>query len=102
MENPFDLSRKRAPRVVTVLGTKIQVRTFKHLELDGHDLLGRFESDKMQISLLKRDEWRSVLWHEMAHAALFLSGAGEGLTASKEEAIVLVIEHALFPFINGR
>jgi hypothetical protein len=98
--NPFDPSRTRPPRVVTVLGTKIQVRTFRHLILDGHDLLGRFQSDKMQISLLKREDWRSTLFHEMIHAALFLSGAGEGLTYTKEESIVQCLEYALFQFVK--
>lgn len=101
MASPFDPSRKRPPRVVTVLGTKIQVRTFKHLTLDGYDLLGRFESDKMLISLLKRDEWRALLFHEMIHAALYLSGAGEGLTMTKEESIVVALENALLPLMKG-
>ena len=102
MASPFDPSRTRPPRVVTVLGVKIQVRTFKHLELNGQDLLGRFESDKMQISLLKNCDWRSVLLHEILHGILYLSGAGEGLTMSKEEQICLALEHALFLIINGR
>lgn len=102
MVNPFDPDRKRAPRVVTVLGVKIQVRTFKKLQLDGHDLLGRFESDKMQISLLRQDGWRVILWHEITHAALMISGVGEGLSMSKEEQICTVLESALFPFIKGR
>ena len=102
MDNPFHPDRKRAPRVVTVLGVKIQVRTFKKLQLDGHDLLGRFESDKMQISLLRQDGWRKILLHEILHCILYLAGSGEGLTVSREEQICSSIENGLFPFIKGR
>jgi hypothetical protein len=98
--SPFDPSRSRPPRVVTVLGTKIQVRIVKTLESEGHDLLGSFEPDKLRIFLLKSENWRTVLFHEIIHAALHLSGAGEGLTFNKEESIVLALEYALFQFVK--
>jgi hypothetical protein len=98
--NPFDPSRKLPPRVVYVSGKKLRVRVVKYLEADGHDLLGAFNSESMTIFLLSRSNWRSVLFHEMLHAALYISGASEGLTYNKEESIVLALEHAMFPFFE--
>lgn len=100
MVSPFDPSRKHPPRVVTVLGHKVRVRVIRCLMDDGDDLLGAFNSENMTIFLLKSSDWRTVLFHEIIHCSLYLSGACEGLSNSKEESIVLALEHALFPLIS--
>jgi hypothetical protein len=97
----FAPERKHPPRVVAVLGHKIKVRVCKYLEADGTDLLGAFNAEDKTIFLLKGCDWRSVLFHEITHAVLYLSGAGEGLSYSKEETIVMSIEHGLFPFVRS-
>ena len=99
MVSPFDKSRKHPPRVVTVLGHKIKIRVIKNLIDDGDDLLGAFNSENMTIFLLKRPNWHHVLFHELLHASIYLSGAGEGMSINKEESIVLALEHAIFPLI---
>ena len=45
--------------------------------------------------------WKQTLLHESIHACLYFSGAGEGLTMSKEESIVLALEHGLWPLLFG-
>ena len=101
MVSPFDIARKHPPRVVVVLGHKIKIRTVEYLEDEGTDLLGAFNAETLTIFLLKCPQWRSVLFHEITHCALYLSGASEGLSNSREEAIVLALEHALYPLIGG-
>jgi hypothetical protein len=92
--------RPRPPRSVTVLGHKLKVKVVPYLEADGDDLLGAFNSESKTIFLLKGCDWRSVLLHEICHAVLYLSGASEGLTMTKEESIVLALEHGLLPIIR--
>lgn len=92
-------NRARPPRSVNVLGHKLQVRVVPYLEDDAQELLGAFNSETKTIFLLKGCDWRSVLLHEICHAILYFSGASEGLTATKEESIVLALEHGLSPII---
>ena len=91
--------RPRPPRVVTVLGQKLKVRVMPYLDDDGAELLGAFNSETKTIFILKGQDWRPILLHEIVHAILFFSGASEGLSQSKEESIVLALEHGLTPFI---
>lgn len=99
MASKFPFNGKRPPRSVTVCGHKIAVKVSEHLDDDGTDLLGAFNSETKTIYLLKGCNWKSVLLHEITHAALYLTGASEGLTLSKEESLVLALEHALGPLI---
>jgi hypothetical protein len=50
---------------------------------------------------LRGTNWKQTLFHESIHAALYFSGAAEGLTMSKEESIVLALEHGLWPLLFG-
>jgi len=92
-------SRKRPPRVVTILGHKIKVRIKPYLEDDGVELYGAFDYNSKTIWLMKGCDWRGVLLHEMCHAVLALSGTGEGLGQAKEESIVVALEHSLAPLL---
>lgn len=94
-KSPFD--RKRPPRTVTIMGHKVKVRVVPYLEDDSDELLGAFNGETKTIFILKDCDWRSVLLHECCHAILYFSGASEGLTYSKEESIVLALEHGLGP-----
>lgn len=95
MANKSPFKNKRPPRSVTVCGHKLKVRVVPYLEADGDDLLGAFNGETKTIYLLRGCDWRSVLLHECIHACLYLSGASEGLTQSKEEGIVLSLEHGI-------
>ena len=90
--------RKRFPRSITILGHKISVKVVEHLEDEGNELLGAFNAETKTIYLVKGCD-KSVLFHEACHAAIYLSGNSEGLSASKEEALVLALEHAIFPLV---
>ncbi|NCX94579.1 MAG: hypothetical protein EBX40_07880 [Gammaproteobacteria bacterium] len=82
------------------MGHKIKVRIVEHLEADNTELYGCWSYDTKTIFLSKNCDWPSVLLHEMTHAIASLSGWNEGLTQSKEESIVVAIEHALAPLIR--
>lgn len=91
--------RCRPPRVVTVLGHKLKVKVVPYLEDDCEELLGAFNSELKTIYLVKSCNWRAVLLHEIMHAILHYSATGEGLSLSKEESIVLSLEHGLSPIL---
>jgi hypothetical protein len=92
-KSPF--SGKRPPRSVTVCGHKLKVKVVPYLEDDSQELLGAFNGETKTIYLLRGCDWKSVLLHECCHAVLYFCGASEGLTATKEENIVLALEHGL-------
>ena len=92
--------RKRPPRSVKILGQEVKVRVVPYLEDDGQDLLGAWNGETKTIFLLKGCDWQSVLLHEICHAILYFSGAGEGLTYTKEESIVMALEHGLAPLFR--
>lgn len=92
--------RARPPRVVVVMGNKLKVKVVSYLEDDCEELLGAFNSELKTIYLVKNCEWKSVLLHEIIHAILYYSATAEGLSMSKEESIVLSLEHGLVPILN--
>lgn len=93
-KSPFN--RPRPPRVVYVCGHKIKVKVVPHLvDDDDNELAGAYNGDTKTIFIIKGDDWRTNLWHELIHCALHLTGAGEGLSLSKEEAICIGLENAL-------
>ena len=98
MAKPSAFNRKRPPRVVTVLGQKLKVKVMPYLDDDGAELLGAFNSETKTIFILKGQDWKPILLHEICHAILYFSGSGEGLTATREEAIVLSLETGLSQF----
>lgn len=92
-------SRKRPPRIVTILGVKLKVKVVEKLVDGSTDLLGAYNHDTKTIYLLKHPDWPSCLFHELAHAALAITGAGEGLTLAKEESICIALESAFVPLL---
>lgn len=98
MAKSLAFSRKRPPRVVSILGQKVKVRVVDYLEDDAQELLGAFNGETKTIFILKGQDWRSILLHEICHGILYFSGASEGLTYAKEESIVLALEHGLAQF----
>jgi hypothetical protein len=92
-------SLKNPPRSVTVCGHKLKVKVVAYLEDEAEELLGAFNSETKTIFLLKSADWRTTLLHECLHACLYFSGSGEGLTLTKEESIVLALEHGLGPLL---
>jgi len=90
-------SRKRPPRHISICGQKVTVKFVEYLEDDAEELLGAFNGETKTIYILKNSNWKTTLLHEICHAVLYFTGAGEGLTISKEESIVLALEHGLGP-----
>lgn len=99
MANKSPFNRPRPPRVVHVCGQKLKVKIVPYLEDSGAELLGAFNGETKTIYLMRGCDWRQVLLHEITHAALFFSGASEGLTMTREEQICLALEHALGPLL---
>lgn len=99
-KSPFNL--KRPPRSVMICGQKVTVKVVAYLEDDAEELLGAFNGETKTIYILKGSNWKQTLLHESIHACLYFSGAGEGLTMSKEESIVLALEHGLWPLLFGK
>ena len=97
---PDLFNRTNPPRVINVMGHKIKVRVVKYLIDENHELLGAWNPETKTIFLLKGCDWRSVLFHELIHCVISLSGVGEDLSMSKEESIVLALENNLFPVIR--
>ncbi len=97
MASRLAFSRKRPPRFVCVCGQKVAVKVVEYLEDGSDELLGAFNSETKTIYILKGSNWKTTLLHEVCHAVLYFTGAGEGLTQSKEESIVLALEHGLGP-----
>jgi hypothetical protein len=101
MAKQLAFNRKHPPRSVMVCGQKVTVKVVAYLEDDAEELLGAFNGETKTIYILKNSNWKQTLFHECIHAALYFSGAGEGLTISKEESIVLALEHGLWPLLFG-
>jgi hypothetical protein len=91
--------RVKPPRSVLVLGYRLKIRVVSYLEDSGADLLGAFNGETKTIFLARGCDWKPVLLHEITHAILYLSGSCEGLTQSKEESLVLALEHGLSPLL---
>ncbi len=91
-------NRARPPRSVMVCGHKIKVKTVAKLVDGSQDLFGAYNGETKTIYLLKHPDWKSTLLHEILHATLHITGAGEGLTLTKEETIVVAIENSLRQF----
>lgn len=90
------LAYKRPPRVVYILGHRIKIKIVKHLfDDDDNELAGAYDGETKTIFLAKSDNWKTVLWHEMIHCCLHLSGASEGLSSNAEERITLALEYGL-------
>jgi hypothetical protein len=93
--------RERPPRVISICGQKVKIRVVAYLEDSNQELLGAFNAETKTIFLLRGANWRQTLLHEICHAVLYFSGASEGLTETKEESIVLALEHGLAPIVLG-
>ena len=100
MAKQFLFDRPNPPRSVYVCGHKLRVKCVPYLEDDSEELLGAFNAENNTIFLVKCPQWRAVLLHEIIHAILHFSGTGDGLSMSKEESIVLALEHGLVPVLN--
>ena len=87
---------------VDVLGEKFVVRACKlPKNLQGDCDIGKREI-RIKESLSPKLQYQT-LWHEMIHAALGISGVAEMLATAEgdcrmEEAVVVALEHALFPY----
>lgn len=91
--------RSRPPRFVIVLGFKIKIRFVKKLNMHNQELLGLYCPEAREILLLKHDGWREILFHELIHCALDLTGANQGLSEKHEEMIVRALTSGIFPLV---
>ncbi|MES3012648.1 MAG: hypothetical protein V4750_02825 [Pseudomonadota bacterium] len=80
---------------------KIPVRYVRALEAEA---FGTFCPEDLVIRVSKarnlssKQVWETV-WHELAHAALWVSGWGRALTDEQEEGVVTALEFAIAPFM---
>lgn len=101
-----DRSKSRLPGSVTILGETFVVRACKlPKNLQGDCDIGKREV-RIKESLPPHLQYQT-LWHEMVHAALGISGVAEMLATAEgdcrmEEAVVVALEHALFPYCSFR
>lgn len=80
-----------------ILGRKIQVRYVSDRELaqmtDESDVLGLFYNDTIYLSSsLTQEQARRVLFHEITHAVLNVSGLSNILKTKHEEAVCNAFE----------
>lgn len=83
---------------MNILGLNISVK-LKNLK----SVFGEFKGDSRCIEIDKSqsiDEQVSTLFHEMIHAALFVSGHSEMLKLKHEEAIIRALEHGLIEYVD--
>lgn len=86
-----------------VLGHRVNIRYQPPPKHDDDKLLGMFDGDQMTIWVdpdLSEDAKRVCLFHELIHAALWISGTGFLLSENQEEAIVRALESALHPILK--
>lgn len=84
----------KRPKSVTILGERIKISYLKDEPLK--DTLGLFDPQSMEIKILDTVYWDKTLFHEILHAALFVSGSSNLMEPREEEALVTGLEHALF------
>ena len=90
-----------SPLIGIVLGSEIKIT--QESESDMPDNMGEFLADESRIKISSKLDYNAAcetLFHEMMHAAFFISGQNELLKPSHEEAIVRMLEKAMIPFIK--
>jgi len=79
------------PATVQGAGGTIDVRLIPHIRGDAdEDVMGQFHAAERVIDVkagLRGDQQWLVLYHEMAHAALWDSGAHNALAGTQEEIV---------------
>lgn len=98
---------KGLPASLVILGMRFRVKYYpgpvddlKEDEFGDTDGANRL----IRINLKRHNsetEIFATLFHEACHAALYVSGQTSGL-GKREEAIIMALEHALFPLIQQR
>lgn len=89
--------------VLVPMGPTAKVPVRYLMRLSGDDF-GGFDPETLTIRISKtrcqtpEAVWATV-WHEMAHASLWVSGWGSFLTPKTEEAVVTALEYSIAPFM---
>lgn len=89
--------------VLVPMGPSVKVPVRYVQRLEGDDF-GEFCPEALTVRVSKtrakspHDVWTTV-WHELAHAALWISGWGKALTPAQEEAVVTALEFSIAPFM---
>lgn len=88
------------PSEVTVLGHRFAVEPMESPE-DGEygEMHGEAAIIRINTSH-KFDDQRRTLFHECLHAAFYVSGWSQVFSTSREEALVRLIENAIWPLIS--
>lgn len=90
----------KLPDKVEILGTAFAISYQKRI---AGNLFGETLPDTKRIKIksdLTPAALEATLFHEMMHAALFMSGLSQIVTEDMEEAIIRAIEHGLAPHIR--
>jgi hypothetical protein len=86
----------RKPKSVTIAGHIVSIKYYDELE-ENH---AAFYPDSLLIVVENGKHWKKHLFHEIEHAAMFLSGATNLYSAKNEEQIVSMFENSLFGIIK--
>lgn len=88
---------------IEILGRRWSIKRTKRLVYGGTVCDGVTIPDTFTIKIrsgLKDDAFAATLFHELCHAALFMTGQSQMLSDEQEEAIVRAIEHGLAPHLK--
>jgi hypothetical protein len=80
---------------------KLPIRYVEQLEAN---VFGDFCPESLVVRVSKSrhtssDQLFTTIWHELAHAALWISGWGKALTDEQEEAVVTALEFSIAPYM---
>lgn len=96
----------KRPKKIMILGVEFIVKYLPASRMDGD--LGSADVQARTIKILETQDdanAASTLLHEVIHVILYMSGQGEllGMTGDKdtrEESLVLALEHGLFSLVE--
>lgn len=100
----------KIPEFIMIGGIKFTIRVVNQVVSDGDHCAGVCDYDTHSIELsLKNEAGKaysealiiSTLCHEIAHAALYVTGQHALMKEDQEEALVLALEHIYAPVIVG-
>lgn len=101
-------TQPKVKKSVPVMGQKYSIEYYDNIKTDDkEDVYGDTDKGKKRIRIdlsnnKSQSLVRSTLLHEVLHAILSQSGLDNLLTDEVEEAIVVAIEHGLFPLVEFR
>ena len=88
---------------IDIAGVPFRVSVCDAAEMELADAAGEYIGAERLIRIDQQQEPYTqalTLWHEVIHAALYVTGQEEHQSKRTNEALVTALEHALFPFVD--